>query len=422
MTNEELLSLMRREISPALGCTEPVAIALACAKARETLGRDAQTAEIIVSRNIFKNAMNVGIPGTSLTGLPIAAALGLLKGNSAYGLEVLRDAAEPEVAEAAKQMVKSGVIHVAIRQDVPNLYIGVKVRSGGHEAECVIRDHHRNIAYISLDQEVLFEGIQTCDTQTDSADGQMTLEEIWRFVHEASVDDLAFLNEGLAMNLRVAEEGLNGTWGIQVGKTLLAGRTPGEIAMGEYVSVLAAAASDARMAGCGLPVMSTSGSGNQGLTATLPVYAAAQKLGCNEETLLRAEALSQLVTIHIKASIGSLSALCGCAIAASIGSACGITYLLGGSQEAVSYAVQNMIADISGLICDGAKPGCSLKIATATTCAVQCAQLAVSGAYATRRDGIVTHDAEASIRNLHTLSYQGMRQTDSVILDIMLTK
>lgn len=422
MTNEEILSLLHREISPALGCTEPIAVALACAHARETLGFPVETAEVTVSRNIYKNAMGVGIPGTALTGLPIAAALGLLYGNSAYGLEVLRDATSQASIDAAKQMADSGAIHISMQQEAPKLYIAVNVTGSGHKAECVIRDHHRNIARLSLDDNVLLEGVQNCDTETVVLSDPLSLEEIWRFVHETDVNALSFLNDGITMNLTIAQEGLSGAWGIQVGKTLLAGRSPDELTLGEYVSALTAAASDARMSGCVLPVMSTAGSGNQGLTATLPVYAASQKLGSDSETTLRAEAFSQLVTIHIKAGIGSLSALCGCAIAASIGSACGITYLLGGSLEAMSSAVQNMIADISGLICDGAKPGCALKIATATASAVQCAYLAVSGARATQQDGIVTRDVEASIRNLHTLSHQGMQQTDNVILDIMLAK
>ncbi len=422
MTNEEILSLLHQEISPALGCTEPIAVALACAHARETLGFPVETAEVTVSRNIYKNAMGVGIPGTALTGLPIAAALGLLYGNSAYGLEVLRDATSQASIDAAKQMADSGAIHISMQQEAPKLYIAVNVTGSGHKAECVIRDHHRNIARLSLDDNVLLEGVQNCDTETVMLSDPLSLEEIWRFVHETDVNALSFLNDGITMNLTIAQEGLSGAWGIQVGKTLLAGRSPDELTLGEYVSALTAAASDARMSGCVLPVMSTAGSGNQGLTATLPVYAASQKLGSDSETTLRAEAFSQLVTIHIKAGIGSLSALCGCAIAASIGSACGITYLLGGSLEAMSSAVQNMIADISGLICDGAKPGCALKIATATASAVQCAYLAVSGARATQQDGIVTRDVEASIRNLHTLSHQGMQQTDNVILDIMLAK
>ncbi len=422
MTNGDMIRLLQREISPALGCTEPIAVALACARARETLGYAVETAEITVSRNILKNAMGVGIPGTNLTGLPIAAALGLLKGCSAYGLEVLRDAADTETIAAASWLAASGAIRIIMAQEAPKLYIAVKATGGGHEAECEVRDHHRHVSRLTLDHQVIYEGVQNCDTQEAVMDDPLTLEEIWRFVQETKTDELAFLNDAIVMNLLIAQEGLRGAWGIQVGKTLLANRTMGEMSLGEYVSALTAAASDARMSGCALPVMSTAGSGNQGIAATLPVYAAAQKLGSSEETLLRAQALSQLVTIHIKANIGNLSALCGCAIAASIGSACGIAYLLGGTLETASNAIQNMIADISGLICDGAKPGCALKIATAATCAVQCAQLAVSGARATGQDGIVTGNAEASIKNLRTLSHQGMQQTDAVILDIMLAK
>lgn len=224
------------------------------------------------------------------------------------------------------------------------------------------------------------------------------------------------------MNDAIAAEGLQQDYGMRVGKVLQSGRDMEAMPVSEYAAAYTAAAADARMAGCMLPVMSTAGSGNQGICASLPVAATARKLGADEETMLRAEALSQLITIHIKTYIGRLSPLCGCAIASSIGSACGVVYLMGGGLEQIHFAIQNMIADISGLICDGAKSSCALKIASSVASAMQCAQLAMAGVGATSLDGIIAADVENSIRNLANLGSEGMKRTDRVILDMMIAK
>lgn len=421
MDSQKYLKVLKSEIKPALGCTEPIAVALAVAKARETLGCLPEKIELQVSRNILKNAMGVGIPGTGMVGLEIASALSAVVGRSAYGLEVLSDAEEADY-DAARAYEARGVISVATKDTDKKLYIEAHALAGSHEAVCIIEDAHTQITQVMLDGQVLEQhaaGTQHADVKADHA---LTIEGIYDFVLQADVADLAFLKEAIAMNDAVAQAGLSADYGMRVGRVLQDGRTMEEMTLAEYVCAYTSAAADARMAGCTLPVMSTAGSGNQGISASLPVAAAARKLGKTEEQMLRAEALSQLVTIHIKSYIGKLSPLCGCAIASSIGSSCGVVYLLGGSLREIVCAIQNMIADISGLICDGAKSSCALKIASSVASAMQCAKLAMAGVSASGLDGIVAGDVELSIRNLANLGIQGMERTDRVILDMMIAK
>lgn len=421
MDSQKYLKVLKSEIKPALGCTEPIAVALAVAKARETLGCLPEKIELQVSRNILKNAMGVGIPGTGMVGLEIASALSAVVGRSAYGLEVLSDAEEADYA-AAREYKARGVISVATKDTEKKLYIEAHVMAGSHEAVCIIEDAHTQITQVMLDGQVLEHhaaGTQHADVKADHA---LTIEGIYDFVLQADIADLAFLKEAIAMNDAVAQAGLSADYGMRVGRVLQDGRAMEEMTLAEYVCAYTSAAADARMAGCTLPVMSTAGSGNQGISASLPVVAAARKLGKTEEQMLRAEALSQLVTIHIKSYIGKLSPLCGCAIASSIGSSCGVVYLLGGGLKEIVCAIQNMISDISGLICDGAKSSCALKIASSIASAMQCAKLAMAGVGASGLDGIVAGDVELSIRNLANLGIQGMESTDRVILDMMIAK
>ncbi len=421
MDCQKYLDALHREIKPALGCTEPIAVALAVAKARETLGCCPEKIELQVSTNILKNAMGVGIPGTGMVGLEIASALSCIAGHSEYGLEVL-SAATPEDCAQARAFAATGCIHVQTKNTDKKLYIEAHVYANGHEAVCVIEDAHTNITRVLLDNQVL----EHQDTQTihpnAAASEELDVVGIYEFATTVDLNQIRFLNDAIAMNDTIAREGLSKDYGMRVGRVLQNGRSVDEMSLSEYICAYTAAAADARMAGSTLPVMSTTGSGNQGISASLPVVAAAKKLGRDETEMLRAEALSQLITIHIKSYIGKLSPLCGCAIAASIGSSAGIVYLLGGGVNEVLYAIQNMIADVSGLICDGAKSGCALKIASALSGAVQCAQLAMAGVTATRLDGIVAEDVEISIRNLANLGIAGMNQTDRVILDMMLAK
>lgn len=434
-----MIEIMQREIVCALGCTEPSAVALAVAKARETLGEQPEKVILQVSGNILKNAMSVGIPGTNLKGIEIAAALGCVVGNTEYGLEVLKNVRGQDIAKA-QAMLDEGRLVLQLKDCEERLYIEAKCIKGDRSAEAVIEKYHTNIASVCKDDEVIY--LKKAESVTDTRDGEealgndnsgstgesaatgaynLTLKSIWDFVMSCPKEDLGFLQDVIIVNRRIAEVGLIGEYGMGVGKRLRdrAVRT-GEKDFTTFVVSYVSAAADARMAGCPFPVMATAGSGNQGLTASLPVIAAAHWKEVDGETLYRALALSELVTIHVKQYIGKLSALCGCAIAASIGTACGIAYLLGGEYTHMEYAVKNMVADISGLICDGAKAGCALKIATSVAGAIQCAYLAVEGAQVPEGDGIVCADVEETIHNLGNLGNRGMCVTDKVILDIML--
>lgn len=420
-----MIEIMQREIVCALGCTEPSAVALAVAKARETLGEQPEKVILQVSGNILKNAMSVGIPGTNLKGIEIAAALGCVAGNTEFGLEVLKNIGEADIVKA-QAMLDEDRLEVQLKDCEERLYIEAKCIKGEKSAEAVIEKYHTNIASVCKDDEVIYlKKATSADADANSMDHtgayNLTLKSIWDFVMSCPKDDLGFLQDVIIVNRRAAEVGLSGEYGMGVGKRLRdrAVRT-GEKDFTTFVVAYVAAAADARMAGYPFPVMATTGSGNQGLTASLPVIAAAHWYKVDGDTLYRALALSELVTIHVKQYIGKLSALCGCAIAASIGTACGIAYLLGGEYIHMEYAVKNMVADISGLICDGAKAGCALKIATSVAGAIQCAYLAVEGAQVPEGDGIVCADVEETIHNLGNLGNKGMCVTDRVILDIML--
>ncbi|MCM1539834.1 MAG: L-serine ammonia-lyase, iron-sulfur-dependent, subunit alpha [Blautia sp.] len=417
-----MIGIMQREIVCALGCTEPSAVALAVAKARETLGEEPDKVLLQVSGNILKNAMSVGIPGTNLKGIETAAALGCVAGKTEYGLEVLRGIDQGHIRQA-REMIGQGRLEIQLKDCEERLYIEAKCVKGDRSAEAVIERYHTNFVNVCKNDRVIYFKDKEAVTEENTGIYQLTLRGIWDFIQQCSLEQLQFLDEVIEVNSRIAEEGLKGDYGMGVGKHLAQrGKQDQEMDFQTYVVSYVSAAADARMAGCPLPVMATTGSGNQGLTASLPVIAAARRLGCSREQMYRGLALSELVTIHVKEYIGKLSALCGCAIAASIGSACGITYLLGGQYENVEYAVKNMVADISGLICDGAKAGCALKIATSIAGAIQCAYLALEGVEAPDRDGIVCESVEDTICNLGNLGNNGMRATDHVILDMMLAK
>ncbi len=421
MDHQHYLNALHGEIKPALGCTEPIAVALAVAKARETLGQLPEKVELWVSCNILKNAMGVGIPGTGMVGLEIASALSCVAGHSAYGLEVLSGASAKDY-EAARAYAATGCIHVHTNETDKKLYIEAHAFGDGHEAVCIIEDAHTDITHVQLDDTVIEHHAAQSAHPGASTMYDMDVSGIYDFITQVDVQELSFLKDVIAMNDAIAREGLTHDYGMRVGRVLQDGRSMEDMSLSDYVCAYTAAAADARMAGCTLPVMSTAGSGNQGISASLPVAAAARKLGIPEEKMLRAEALSQLITIHIKSHIGKLSPLCGCAIASSIGSSGGVVYLLGGGLTQILFAIQNMIADISGLICDGAKSGCALKIASSLASAIQCAQLAMAGVTATKLDGIIAEDAEVSIRNLANLGSSGMKKTDQVILDMMISK
>ncbi len=420
---QSILQLLKDEVAPALGCTEPIAVALGCARAAETLGRAPESITVHVSPNIFKNGMGVGVPHTTLKGLPIAAALGALGGKSEAQLEVLKTIA-PATALQAETLVREGRVLVLVLENAGTLYIESVCRAGTDEARVVIRDRHTHIESVALNGHILFQqelnGFSSTKISAQKPAQTLNTDRIYAFATEVDLAEVEFLYEGAEMNRAAAEEGFRGDYGLRVGKTLASSPILHDDPMTHAMS-LTAAGVDARMSGCGLPVMSNSGSGNQGLTATLPVLALAECQGSSHERLLRALVLSNLLAIHTKTSLGRLSALCGCVVAAA-GAACGITYLLGGALREVKGAMNNMIANVSGMICDGAKEGCALKVATGVSAAVQAAILALAGVTASANDGIIDNDVERTILNLATVGSKGMSETDRLILDIMVQK
>lgn len=420
----DILSLMKREIIPAIGCTEPIAVALCTARATEALGCEPQRIEARLSANILKNAMGVGIPGTGMTGLPIAMALGALKGRSAYGLEVLRDVDQAAVGRAAA-MVGAKAVSVDLKEGITEkLYIEVEVSASGDSAVAVISGDHTHFVYVAHAGKVLVDDRAAASGGEQEHEAvELTMRRIWDFAMTAPLDELEFIDEARRLNMAASEISLKGDFGHSLGRLLQSDRERRIMGDSLFTKILSytSAACDARMAGAMVPVMSNSGSGNQGITSTIPVVVYAGECGASHEQLIRALILSHLTVIYIKQSLGRLSALCGCVVA-STGSSCGITYLMGGGYEQVAAAVKNMIANLTGMICDGAKPSCAMKLTSGVSTAVLSAMMAMDGRCVTSVEGIIDDDVDRSIRNLTTIGRDAMNETDAMILKIMTSK
>ena len=440
---QQIIDLIHREVKPALGCTEPIAVALAVAKAVEIITENCPAAcpegwrreadfklDVAVSANILKNGMGVGIPGTGMIGLHVAAALGAVCGDSSLGLEVLKNLTEDDVARA-RDLVGSKAVNISVADTEHLLYVKATVALGGASASAevdphayaVIEDNHDRIVETSFADRILMSSESAAaGSDSDNKDLGLTVKEIYEFALHADYKDIEFILEDRTLNLALAREGLEKDYGLKVGKAI---RENQQEVFGDdllsFAMGMTAAASDARMAGSTLPAMSNSGSGNQGITVSMPVIAYAIKYGVDDERLARALILSNLVAIHIKSYLGRLSALCGCVVA-STGSACGIVYLQGGGLKEVCAAIQNMAGNITGMVCDGAKVGCAMKVASGVSCAIQSAVLALRGTCIPATDGIVEEDVEKTIRNLGAIGSVGMKTTDRMILDIMLCK
>lgn len=424
-TKSQIIALIHREVIPAIGCTEPIAVALASAKAAEVLGKEPEEIDVFLSANILKNAMGVGIPGTGMVGLPIAIALGALIGKSAYGLEVLRDLA-PEGLARGKALVESHCIHIALKEEVDKLYIEVACKAGADCARVIICHEHTRIVYVEKNGEVLSDlraGAGADEPVCGADDLRLSFSMVYEFATEMPVDEIRFICRTAELNRKAAEASLKGEYGHTVSKTVSGAYGRKYMGDSAYTHMLAmtAAACDARMDGAMIPVMSNSGSGNQGIAATLPVLSFAEDIHCTEEQLLRALTLSHLMVIYIKQSLGRLSALCGCVVAAT-GASCGITWLMGGSRTQVSYAIKNMIGNITGMICDGAKPSCAMKVSSGVSTAMLSALMAMENKVVTSVEGIIDEDVDKSIANLTAIGSKGMEATDRLVLDIMTGK
>ena len=406
-----------------MGCTEPVAVSLCTAKAVELLGSEPERIEALLSPNVLKNAMGVGIPGTGMIGLPIAIALGAIVGKSEYQLEVLKDTT-PEAVARGREWIDQGRIGVGLKEggcDI--LYIEVKASAQGHTATAIISGAHTNFVYMSKDQGVLADSRTPIAGSAESKDIELNLRMVWDYATTSPVDELEYILQARDLNKAVAEESLRGEWGHCLGRTLRSKTNLAMMGDSTFAHILSytSAACDARMGGAQMPVMSNSGSGNQGISATLPVVIYAEEKGHSHEELVRALTLSHLTVIYIKQSLGRLSALCGCVVA-STGSSCGITYLMGGGYDEVAMAVKNMVATLTGMVCDGAKPSCALKVSSGVSTAIMSAVMAMEHHGVTGLEGVIDDDVDKSIRNLTSIGARAMGETDRMILDIMTHK
>lgn len=420
---QRIIDLIRREVVPAIGCTEPVAVALCAARSAELLGNQPERIDVRLSANILKNAMGVGIPGTGMIGLPIAIALGALIGRCERGLEVLCDVT-PEAVERGRAYIDEKRIGIALKEEIAEkLYIEVETFAAGHRAVAVIAGGHTDFVFLRVDDDVLLDLRTPGAAEVSDDEVPLSLGRVWDFAVSAPVEELRFILEARRLNKAAAEESFGGEFGHCVGRTLRRERELKVIGDSIFSRILAAtsAACDARMAGAMIPVMSNSGSGNQGIAATLPVVVYAEETGADEERLVRALTLSHLTVIYIKQSLGRLSALCGCVVAAT-GSSCGIVYLMGGGFAQVTAAVKNMIANLTGMICDGAKPSCAMKLASGVSTAVLSALMAMDGHCVSPVEGIIDEDVDKCIRNLTDIGRDGMCETDRLVLGIMTGK
>lgn len=418
---EAIIRLIKKEVVPAIGCTEPAAVSLAVAKATEMLGTVPEKITLSLSGNIIKNAMGVGIPGTGMIGLPIAVALGALVGKSEYGLEVLKDVDEVAV-EAGRRYISENRIFISHCEDaVSNLHIDVVAEGGGESARAVISGSHQNFIYLERNGAVLLDKGAVADSAEGEDDVVLDAATVYQFATETPVDDIRFILEAKRLNLAAAELGLKGGYGHSLGAALNRGHGLIGDSPLEHIMSMTSAACDARMGGAPIAVMSNSGSGNQGITATMPVVSYATDINATEEQTVRALVLSHLTSIYIKQSLGRLSALCGCVVA-STGASAALVYLMGGGFAQVCAAIKNMVANLTGMICDGAKPACSMKISSGVSTSVMSAMLAMNGTCVSSGEGIISDDIDKTIRNLTSIGREAMQETDKLVLRIMVDK
>ena len=418
---EQIIALIKREVVPAIGCTEPIAVALCVAKAREILGTEPEKVSARLSANILKNAMGVGIPGTGMIGLPIAIALGALVGRSEYQLEVLKDS-DAKAVERGKRFIEQGRIDISLKEGITEkLYIEIEVSGGGHSAVAIIAGGHTNFVFISRDGETLQESRRTSGSEQEAQGVELNLRKVFDFAMTTPLDEIRFILEAKRLNKAAAEDSFKNNYGHCVGNTLRHApelRIIGDCALSRILSYTCAAC-DARMAGAMVPVMSNSGSGNQGITCSVPLIEYAKELHSGKEKLYRALIISNLVAIHEKTGIGTLSAYCG-AVSAGAGAGAGIVYLCGDGYEAAIHTVVNALAIVSGIVCDGAKASCAAKIASSVDAALlgynmyKCNQEFKGG------DGIVMKDIETTIKGIGRLGKDGMKETNEEIIRLMI--
>jgi len=419
MNEKEIIrNLLRENIILTTGCTEPVAVALCVAKAKELLEETPARVELLLSKNIIKNAMGVGIPGTGMIGLPIAISLGIVCGKSEKGLEILSDVTE--WVEEAKQWLETHSIDIKPAPTTEKLYIECKITSKNNTAIAVIAYNHLNFIHLQKNNEILYHFEQANETveSTKGVEVQISAKDVYLYADEAPLEEIIWVMDTVIVNAKASEVGMQGNYGLQLGKILY---NDGESSLRKRVIAKTCAASDARMEGALAPVYSNSGSGNQGITCTIPVYEFGKELGCSLEKICRSLILSNLMNIYLKQYIGALSALCGI-VNASIGVACGFVYLQGGDFNHITYVIKNMINTITGMLCDGAKPSCALKISTGLNAAFDCSTIAMRDMVVKETDGLSEENLDRTIRNLGKIGRFGMNDADDLTLEILTSK
>lgn len=433
-TQLDIIKMIQREVIPATGCTEPVAVALTVAYAAKALGTLPTQIKLELSANVLKNAMGVGIPGTGMIGLPIAIALGAVIAAPEKELKVL-DGFSAEQFAQARALLDQNIIDISLKEgDVDKLYIEATLTSAdGHKANAIIEKIHTSLKSLTLDNKVFeIEAPSTGEGEVASSeehpanqeqDVPLTFNMVYDFATEMPLEEIDFILEAARLNRGAAEYSLKGNYGHSVGRMIQGPLGKKYLGNTAYTHLLTytSAACDARMDGAPVTVMSNSGSGNQGITATLPVLSFAEHENVSEEQKIRALMLSNLMVIYIKQKLGRLSALCGCVVA-STGSASGITYLMGGSREQVGFAIKNMVGNLTGMICDGAKPSCSLKVTSGVSSAMLSSLLAMEQKVVTSNEGVVDDDVDRSIDNLTSIGRDAMTETDKHVLHIMTHK
>lgn len=423
---EKIIEILKNQVKPALGCTEPGAVALAVARATELLGEPVLKMTVSVDKNVLKNGAGVGIPGTKERGNGFAAALSVVCGKSAYGLEVLKDA-DPSAIEQAEKLLEEGVVEMKLNPEAQGLEIVASAVGASHSSKVIISRNHTNIAYEQRDDEVLLDTLYADDQTGAVPTGpslqqqiqQYTIKELIDLAKELPSEKLMFMNDGIEMNMRIAQVGIDNMVGVGIGRYMM------EKANGTIegrAKAYTAAASEARMAGWPLPVMSSAGSGNHGLAAIIPIYLFGCELRMTADQIRRAIALSHMITIYVKSYLGALSPVCGCGVAAGVGCAAGLTMLRGGTDHQIDASILNMISGLTGMLCDGAKLGCAYKLCVAVDAAVDASNMALARVHIPGDNGILDDSPEQSIRNMARVSVQGMVNTDGVIVDIMQDK
>lgn len=414
-----LIEILKNQVVPALGCTEPGAVAYAVARAKEILGKDIIKLNIYADKNIIKNGMSVGIPGTNEHGIIFAAALALVIGKSEYKLEVLKCVDNDSIDEAL-EIVDSGMIDLNLNENIQGLYIKVEALSESDSSCVVIRNSHTNIIYESRNNEVILDKPVNiaATTEIKYEIKNYSIKDLIDFSNNVDIEEIEFIQNGIDINMRIADAGLKEQTGVGLGSYFYKSAKD----VFSMAKAYTAAASEARMSGYLLPVMSSAGSGNHGLVAIIPIAFIGKEQGLSREKIIRAVTLSHLVTIFVKVHLGSLSPVCGCGVAAGVGCAAGLTYLLDGNTEQIKGSINNMIAGISGMLCDGAKLGCSYKLSISVDAAVDASEMALKNIFIPDDNGILGNTPEKTILNLAQVSNKGMQNTDEVILEVMLNK